>query len=260
VQPLARRIGGAWRRAIVGALLVAACSGCATLPAAPEAEVVDRFERVNRGVYRFNRAVDRRILKPVARAYDRLMPARVERHVRMFFTNLRAPTDIVNNWLQGKFRPGFADLGRFLLNSTAGVGGFFDPAAKLGLERHAEDFGQTLAQWGVPSGGYAVVPFLGAGTFRDWGAWTVDLRADQLTRIGDSSTRDVLWAWRVISDRAALLSAERTLEESFDEYALVRDAYLQRRRFQIFDEAPPDDDDYLYLDEGDVDGNLGGRP
>jgi phospholipid-binding lipoprotein MlaA len=206
------------------------------------------LERVNRGVYRFNRGVDRRIVRPVARAYDRFVPARVERHVRMFFTNLRAPTDILNNWLQGKIRWGFADLGRFLLNSTAGVGGFFDPAAKLGLERHPEDFGQTLAAWGVPSGGYVVVPFLGPGSWRDWGAWTFDIRTDHLSRVDDSSTREVLWAWRVLSDRAALLPAERALEESFDEYAFVREAYRQRRRFQIYDEAPPEEEDYLLLE------------
>lgn len=215
---------------------------------APEPELADRFEHFNRGVYRFNRGVDRRVVRPIARAYDRVMPAPVERHVRHFFSNLRAPTDILNNWLQGKFRSGFAGLGRFLVNSTAGLGGFFDPAAKLGLERHAEDFGQTLATWGVPSGGYVVVPFLGPGSVRDWSAWTLDVRTDQLRRIDDSSSRDVFSAWRVTSDRAALLPAERTLEESFDEYTLVREAYWQRRRYQIYDEAPPEDEDYLYLD------------
>jgi phospholipid-binding lipoprotein MlaA len=234
-------------------VVVGACCACATLPPVPEEEPVDRFERVNRGIYGFNRGVDRRIVRPLARAYDRVMPARVERHVRMFFTNLRAPADILNNWLQGKFRPGFADLGRFLLNSTAGVGGFFDPAGKLGLERHPEDFGQTLAGWGVPSGGYVVLPFLGPGSVRDWGAWTLDVRADALHAIGDSSARDVLWAWRVTSDRAALLPAERTLEESFDEYALVREAYRQRRRYQLYDEAPPEQEDYLLLDSDDED-------
>lgn len=240
------RIGRVVRVCTVAAVLVGACAGCATVRVAPEPEQVDRLERVNRGIYRFNRGVDRRVVRPVARAYDRVMPPRVERGVRRFFTNLRAPTDVVNNWLQGKFRPGFADLGRFLLNSTAGLG-FFDPAGKLGLERHPEDFGQTLATWGVPSGGYLVVPFLGPGSVRDWGAWTLDVRTDQLGRVDDSSTRDLLWAWRVLSDRAALLPAERTLEESFDEYELVREAYRQRRRYQIYDEAPPEED-YLYLE------------
>jgi phospholipid-binding lipoprotein MlaA len=176
------------------------------------------------------------------------VPPRIERRFRNFFTNLRAPTDILNNWMQGKFKPGFADLGRLLLNTVAG-GGFFDPAAKLGLERHAEDFGQTLAVWGVPSGGYFMMPFLGPGSFRDWGAWRVDVRTDLLWQLDDSSTRDPLIVWRLISDRAAVLPAERALDAALDEYSLVREAYFERRRFQIFDEAPPEDPDYLYLDE-----------
>jgi phospholipid-binding lipoprotein MlaA len=228
--------------------MTCAAAGCASLP--PDSEVnepVDRLERVNRGIYRFNRGVDRRVVRPVARAYDRVMPPRVEQRVRNFFTNLRAPTDITNNWLQGKFKPGFADLGRFLLNTIAGAG-FFDPAAKLGLQRHPEDFGQTLAVWGVPSGGYLMLPLLGPGSFRDWGAWRLDLRTDPLWQLDDSSTRDPLLAWRLVSDRSALLPAERTLEQSFDEYALIRQAWWERRVYQIFDEAPPNAEDYLLLD------------
>ena len=236
-------------RALLAVLFIAGTAvGCASLPsdAAGSAEA-DRFERVNRGIYRFNRGVDRNVVRPLARAYDRVIPPRVERRFRNFFANLRAPVDIANNWLQGKFKPGFSGLGRFLLNTAAG-GGFFDPAAKIGLDRHAEDFGQTLAAWGVPSGGYFVMPFLGPGSVRDWGAWPFDARADVLWQLDDAGERNALAAWRVVPDRAALLPAERTLEESFDEYALVRAAYFQRRRFQIFDEAPPTDEDYLFLD------------
>jgi phospholipid-binding lipoprotein MlaA len=229
-------------------LMIAACAGCASLPQDnTDAASLDRLERVNRGIYRFNRGVDRRVVRPVARAYDRVVPPRVERRFRHFFTNLRAPTDIANHWLQGKFKPGFAGLGRFLLNTVAG-GGFFDPAAKLGLERHPEDFGQTLAAWGVPSGGYFVMPFFGPGSVRDWGAWPLDVRADALWQLDDSSARNWVAAWRLVSDRAALLPAERTLEESFDEYALVREAWWERRRYQIFDEAPPVDEEYLFLE------------
>jgi phospholipid-binding lipoprotein MlaA len=207
----------------------------------------DRFPRINRSVYRFNRTLDRNLLRPVARGYSRVVPQKVERRVRNFFRNLRAPIDIVNNLLQGKFADGFSDVGRFLLNSTAGLGGLFDPAGRIGLERHQEDFGQTLAVWGVPSGSYLMLPLLGPGTVRDWGAFAMDLRADTLIRVRDSDTRWALVAWRFISDRAALLPAERALESSFDEYNLVRDAYRQHRLYDIRD-GQTADDDYLYLD------------
>ncbi len=230
-------------------LLAAGCGGCAGSQALSQRPEVDRLERVNRAVYRFNRGVDRKVLRPVARFYDRAMPPAAERHVRKFFENLHGPSDIVNNLLQGKFRHGFAGLGRFLFNSTVGIGGFFDPAGKVGLKRHAEDFGQTLAVWGVPSGGYLMLPFLGPGTFRDWGALPADTWTDGVRLVEDSRSRTVLRGWRLISDRAALLPAERSLDESFDEYALVREAYWQHRRYEIFDQAPPADEDYLYLDK-----------
>jgi phospholipid-binding lipoprotein MlaA len=212
-------------------------------------DVPDHFERLNRGVYKFNRAVDRKIVRPIARGYDRVVPVPVDRHARNFFTNLLAPIDILHNFLQAKFKPGFSDLGRFLLNTAAGAG-FFDPAAKLGLERHPEDFGQTLAVWGVPSGGPLVLPILGMGTVRDWGAWTIDVRGDVLW-YHDSDPKLALISWRFISDRAALLPAEGALEGSFDEYAFVRKAYMQRRRYQVYDGAPPEEEEDPSFDADD---------
>ena len=204
-------------------------------------DVPDHFERLNRGVYKFNRALDKTVVRPVARGYNRFIPAPVDRHMRNFFTNLSAPIDILNNFLQAKFKPGFSDVGRFLLNTVAGAG-FFDPARKIGLERHEEDFGQTLAVWGVPSGGPLMLPILGMGTIRDWAGWvTLDLHADPLW-FNDSGAAWGLLLWRYTSDRAALLSSEGALEGSFDEYALIRKAYLQRRRYQVFDGAPPEED------------------
>jgi phospholipid-binding lipoprotein MlaA len=224
----------------------ACCVGCAP-PSAVREDVPDHFERLNRGVYKFNRALDKAVVRPVARGYARIVPAPVDRHMRNFFTNLGAPIDIVNNLLQAKFKPGFSDLGRFLLNTAAGAG-FFDPAAKLGLERHPEDFGQTLAVWGVPSGGPLMLPILGMGTVRDWGAWTIDLQGDVLW-YNESGTAWGLILWRYTSDRAALLASEPALEGSFDEYAFIRKAYLQRRRYQVYDGAPPDEDQSLEPDE-----------
>jgi phospholipid-binding lipoprotein MlaA len=221
----------------------ACCSGCMPASAVRE-DVPDHFERLNRGVYKFNRALDKTVVRPIARGYNRFMPTVVDRHMRNFFTNLSAPIDIVNNFLQGKFKPGFSDVGRFLLNTVAGAG-FFDPARKIGLERHEEDFGQTLAVWGVPSGGPLMLPILGMGTVRDWAGWvTLDLHTDVLW-FNDSGAAWGLLLWRYTSDRAALLSSEAALEGSFDEYALIRKAYLQRRRYQVFDGAPPEDDQSL---------------
>ena len=222
----------------------ACCIGCAP-PSAVREDVPDHFERLNRGVYKFNRALDKTIVRPVARGYDRIVPAPVDRHMRNFFTNLEAPIDILNNFLQAKFKPGFSDFGRFLLNTVAGAG-FFDPAAKLGLERHPEDFGQTLAVWGVPSGGPLMLPILGMGTVRDWAGWvTLDLRSDVLW-YNNSGTAWGLILWRYTSDRAALLPTETALEGSFDEYALIRKAYLQRRRYQVYDGAPPEEEDHSF--------------
>jgi phospholipid-binding lipoprotein MlaA len=240
--------GGPARKWVCGALLLifaAFCAGCATSAAVRAGDVPDRFEKMNRRVYRFDRNLDIHVVRPVARFYDRVMPKPVEHRVRNFFANLYAPIDIINNFLQAKFKHGFSDIGRFLLNSTVGIAGIFDPARKLGLERHPEDFGQTLAVWGVPSGGPLMLPILGIGTVRDWGAWTIDIREDVLW-YNDSDAKLGLVAWRFISDRAALLPGERALEASYDEYLFVRDAYLQHRRYLIYDGAPPPDDDYLH--------------
>ena len=271
-NPLAGCCGGSIVRTAVllcAATFLAGCAGAAKLAQSSQAEAVserssadsagrrtvgngatgediDRLERLNRAVYRFNRGFDRRVLRPVARGYDRVVPPKVEKRFRNFFVNLRAPIDIVNNFLQAKFAPGFADFGRFLFNSTIGLGGFFDPATKVGLERHEEDFGQTLAVWGVPSGGYLMLPFLGAGTVRDWGIWPFERRFDLVQQVEDRGTHNELLLWRYVSDRAALLPAERTLDQSFDEYIFVREAYLQHRRYEITDGEATDD--YLYLD------------
>jgi phospholipid-binding lipoprotein MlaA len=234
-----------WR--LLAALLALACAGCAGLPQQDIGpEPLDRFERVNRGIYRFNRGFDRNLARPIARGYDRVVPPRVERHFRNFFTNLAAPTDIANNWLQGKFKPGFSDLGRFLLNTVAGAG-FFDPAKKLGLERHPEDFGQTLATWGVPPGGYFMMPLFGPGSVRDWARGASTPGSTPLAhRRHEHAQWDAHLAPHLRPRRVAAARSAR-VEESLDEYALIR-ARFQRRRYELFDEAPPQNDDYLFLD------------
>jgi phospholipid-binding lipoprotein MlaA len=164
--------------------------------------------------------------------------------VTNFSTNLRGPLHIINNFLQGDAGEGASETGRFLVNSTAGVLGLFDVATRMGLERHEEDFGQTLAVWGVPSGPYVIVPFFGPQTLRDALALPLDFLADPLTYYEEDRVRYALWAVRVIDLRARLLGIEPFLEDSFDRYLAVRESYLQNREFEIYDGNPPEDEDF----------------
>lgn len=215
----------------------------------------DRFEKLNRGVYKFNDTIDRAALKPVAKGYKKITPSWMRRGIANFFANLEYPITIVNQFLQGKAATGFKDTGRFLLNSTLGIGGLFDVATPVGLEAHDEDFGQTLAVWGVGSGPYVNLPLLGPSTLRDAPARVVDYFLDPLT-YGDIHWQEE-WGQRVLDlvhTRSELLSLDPTLERAFDPYAFVRDAWLQRREFEIYDGNPPPEtlDEEFFDDEEEV--------
>ncbi len=202
-------------------------------------ETKDPLEWLNRPVYRFNEQMDRYVLKPVARGYKNIMPSPVRASVYHFFTNLHMPVTIMNNALQGKVVATGQDIIRFTGNSTIGMGGLFDPATLWGLPQHDEDLGQTLARWKIGSGWYLVLPFLGPSSIRH-----------TIGRVGDGFTNPVVYidmddAWiglailDVIRLRAGLLGTEKLLEEQIDPYLFVRDAYLERRRSQIYDGNPP---------------------
>lgn len=212
---------------------VLALSGCAsTHPSDP-------LEGYNRAAFGFNDAVDRIALKPAAEVYQTL-PDFVRQGVYNFFSNLGDVGNGFNNVLQGKFRAGFSDFGRFALNTTLGVGGLFDLASGTGLDKHYEDFGQTLGYWGVESGPYVVLPFFGPSTLRDAAAKPVDFKTDPWLYVDPVRTRNVGSALRVVDERAALLDAGNLLEDAaLDRYQFVRDAYLQRRRSQVYDGDPP---------------------
>ncbi|MFO7304888.1 MAG: VacJ family lipoprotein [Gammaproteobacteria bacterium] len=214
-------------------------AGCAATPGrTPLGE--DPLERFNRGVYKFNDAVDRAALKPVAKGYKKVTPRVIRRGISNFFANLSYPITIVNQFLQGKPGTGLKDTGRFLLNSTLGIAGLFDVATPIGLEAHDEDFGQTLAVWGVGSGPYIHLPLVGPSTLRDAPGRVVDWFLDPLTHA--NIPWEAEWAQRalrVIDTRAELLTLDPTLERAFDPYAFIRDAWLQRREFEIFDGNPP---------------------
>lgn len=214
-------------------------SGCATTQGADNEN--DPLENFNRGVYSFNDALDRAILKPIATGYKNVVPQPIRTGVSNFFNNFSYPLVILNDLLQGKFGQAFSDTGRFLVNTTVGILGIFDPATPLGLPAHDEDFGQTLAVWGVGEGAYIVLPFFGPSTVRDTGGLVVDVYTDPLTWGTEGDTRLVLRATRVVDKRHQLLSAGRILDEAaLDPYSFTREAYRQRRNSEINDGNVPE--------------------
>lgn len=232
--------------------------GCATQPVTKK-DPRDPFERFNRATFAFNEAVDRAVARPVARAYRRVTPDVVEKGVSNFMDNLGYPVVIANDLLQGKFVRALRDTGRLLLNTTLGVGGLFDPATAAGLAKNDEDFGQTLGVWGVPSGPYLVLPFLGPSTVRDGFGTVADQFADPRTYIKDDTVQWSIQALRLVDARARLLSLDATLEETFDRYSFIRNAYLQRRLYLVTDgksagEAADED----WLEEAEKEAGLDG--
>lgn len=229
------------RRWAVGGLLALACMGGALAEENPH----DPYEGFNRSMFAVHEVIDKYAVKPVAQVYDNVAPLPVKAGVGNFFGNVGDLWVGVNSALQGKFSDAGVDLGRLLVNSTVGIFGLFDVASELGLERHDEDFGQTMAVWGVGSGGYLFWPVIGSRTVRDTLGWGVDLMLDPVGYVDPVPVRNSLRGLRIVDIRASLLPADKVVEEAaLDKYAYIRDAYLQRRRNQIFDGRPPRQDDY----------------
>ncbi|MDH3619555.1 MAG: VacJ family lipoprotein [Gammaproteobacteria bacterium] len=227
----------------VGSLL----GGCATLPPGEPVDY-DPWEKQNRRMFRFNEAVDKATLKPIAKGYRKIIPEPVRNSVTNFSRNLGAPRNVVNNFLQGKPKRGVEEILRFVVNTTFGIGGLFDVATKSGLEPHPEGFGQTAAVWGVPSGPYLMIPFLGPQTLRDVVLLPANIELDIVHHLDESSVRDRLWGLRTIDVRHRVLSLEELLQDSKDPYVSLRESYLQNREFEIYDGDPPmdDEDEDLY--------------
>jgi phospholipid-binding lipoprotein MlaA len=222
-------------------------SGCATsIPAAPKEDrsPADPWEPMNRRISAFNNNVDRFTFKPLAKGYEAVLPETMRRGINNFSNNLLAPLYIVNNVLQGKFKRGLSETGRFAANTIWGIGGFVNVGADLGMETYREDFGETLAVWGVPDGPFVVVPILGPRTLRDATMIPLNFAGDLGSFVDDDATRWSLYAVRAIDVRAKLFSAEALIEDSYDRYLTVRESYLQNRRFLIFDGNPPEDEDF----------------
>ena len=216
--------------------LAGTLSGCATSGGNPS----DPLEPLNRAMFGFNDTVDDAVVRPVAKAYRAVLPGIVRTGISNFFSNLEDAWISVNDVLQGKVQQGFEDFGRFLLNSTFGIGGIFDWASEVGLPKNNEDFGQTLGSWGIGTGAYLVLPILGPSTFRDGFGLLLDTQTDLVFRIDGVRVHNSLYVTRAISNRANLLDASSVLEAAaLDKYAFVRDAWLQRRRNLVYDGNPP---------------------
>jgi phospholipid-binding lipoprotein MlaA len=205
----------------------------------------DPLESLNRGIYKFNDTVDKAAVKPVAGAYKAVMPPFVRSGVNNFFSNLNTFVSAINNLLQFKFGNAFSEAGRFVINSTFGIAGVIDLASMDKVEKHTEDFGQTLGRWGAGNGAYLVLPFLGPSTLRDTAGLIVDTVAfDPITYVDDPRTRNQLRLLELIDKRAQYLPGSDLLDEAaLDPYVFMRDAYMQRRASQDNDGAATDVDD-----------------
>jgi phospholipid-binding lipoprotein MlaA len=189
----------------------------------------DRFETINRKVHGFNDFMDTKLMRPAAKAYKKVLPAPVRYSVRNFVGNLSDVGDIINNALQGKPKQALSDFGRVLVNSSIGIGGLFDPASRMGLVDHDEDFSQTLAVWGVPRGPFIVIPGLGPSDARGIFGRASNEGVDPLPYYHPVPHRNSLATVRLLSIRAKLLAVDGVVFG--DKYIFYRDAYLQHREF-----------------------------
>ncbi len=239
-------------------LATALCSSCSTMPKVDNGNsdngVVikdnDPWESYNRKMFAFNQKVDKSVLIPAARGYKRVVPGPVRTGISNFFLNLEEPVTIVNDLLQGKFVQASKDTTRFLINSTLGLAGIVDIASDLNLDKHDEDFGQTFAVWGIGSGPYVELPFLGTSNVRDSiGLLGEIVYFDPIDNQVSSKTEYALIALEVIDLRSQYLGSEKVFNQQLDPYLYVRDAYTQRRRNQIYDGNPPLDDTFFDEDE-----------
>lgn len=242
---------------VAALVLLAFLSGCATVPPNAGQDPRDPMESFNRQVFEFNEGLDKVVLKPLAQAYDKVVPVPVQECLSNGFSNLREPSNALNNLLQGKASTAVSDVCRFAINTTVGLLGCFDVAARMGLEKSREDFGQTLAVWGVGNGPFLVLPLFGPSTIRDTAGLGVETVLDVNFWIENVSVRNTIFGVRTVSFRHELLKTDDLIAgAALDRYTFIRDGYLQRRRNLVFDGNPPrekdpyDEEDEPAMDEG----------
>jgi phospholipid-binding lipoprotein MlaA len=209
--------------------------GCASIPAGVERSPHDPWESFNRSVFEFNEGLDAYVLKPVVTGYRFVLPEFVRDGIYNFFSNYSDIYTALQNLLQGKPGNAFSDLMRVVVNTTFGLGGLIDMATPGGLPKHKEDWGQTFGVWGIPSGPYVVLPFFGPSNVRDTFGTAADLESDYLFRLlPDVALRNSLTGLRVVNARNTYYEAGDLLDgAALDKYSFVRDAYIQRRQYQI---------------------------
>jgi phospholipid-binding lipoprotein MlaA len=213
-------------------------SGCVSVKGPPSK--LDPLESYNRTMFKINDSVDKAVLKPVSRTYDKITPSPLKTGLRNFFSNIGEVPVVFNDLLQLKFQQAAYDTWRFIINSTLGLGGFLDVAADAGLGKHDEDFGQTMGKWGVPSGPYFVIPILGPSTIRDSAGRLADAPLKPIGYVTPNAAKYSIYAADGVVTRASLLGASNVLgEAALDPYIFVRDGYLQRRLKQIYDGKVP---------------------
>ena len=219
--------------------------GCAAIPAGTEPSPHDRWESFTRSVFEFNDGLDTYLLRPVTTAYRFVFPEFVREGVYNFFSNYNDIYTALNNLLQGKPDLAFSDTMRVVVNTVFGLGGVIDMATPGGLEKHKEDFGQTFGVWGIPSGPYVVLPFFGPSSVRDTFGTLADLETDYLFKyIPNVGLRNSITGLRVVNARNTYYEAGDLLDgAALDKYSFVRDAYIQRRQYQIDEGRTTDDEE-----------------
>jgi phospholipid-binding lipoprotein MlaA len=237
-------------RVLAACMSLMLLAGCASTQSTDNG---DPHESLNRKFYAFNDALDKKILEPVAKKYADVTPAPVRDGVTNFFDNVSYLNTIANDLLQGKVGDFFSDSGRFVVNSTVGIGGLFDPATSMGLGQNDEDLGQTFGTWGANEGAYLVLPFLGPNSYRDIGAPVMGTLLNPLTYLSVVVTVP-LGAVNAVNSRANLLDATRIRDQAaLDPYTFVREAWRQKREFLIYDGNPPGDGFEEYIEgEGEA--------
>lgn len=231
------------------ALFGAALGGCASTGVTNN-DYADPLEPFNRTVYEFNEFVDTYAARPLARAYQKITPEPVDRGITNFFSNLDEVPTAFNNLLQFKVKEAFSDIGRLAVNTTVGILGFMDVATGMGLEKHEEDFGQTLGRWGIPPGPYLVLPIIGPRNIRDGVGFAVDWVTNPIYyRIGDNKYGWTMWILRYVDRRSDMLRSQKAFESAaIDPYVFTRDSYMQRRKYLVYDGSPPMEEDFFEED------------